>query len=146
MTQILTYICKLQASTEQSDHLDDTLEAFAAACNWIHETVPKRLRNYVRMKDMVYYEVRDRFGLSANLAQQAVRRVCANRKAAHTNKSKVLEFDATSIQYDQRIFSFREADWTVSLTLLNSRERFALDMGADTAGLLKPHGFSHGDA
>lgn len=81
------------------------------------------------MKDLVYYEVRDRFGLSANLSQQAVRRVCANRKAAHTNRSKVVEFDATSIQYDQRIFSFREADWTVSLTLLNSRERFVLDTG-----------------
>jgi len=87
------------------------------------------MRNKERMQEMVYYEVRDRFGLSANLAIQAIRRVCANRKAAHTNKSKVVEFDATSIQYDQRIFSFREADWTVSLTLLNSRERLALDTG-----------------
>jgi IS605 OrfB family transposase len=81
------------------------------------------------MQEMIYHDVRDRFGLSANLAIQAIRRVCANRKAAHTNKTQVVEFDPTSIQYDQRIFSLREVDWTVSLTLLNSRERFALDMG-----------------
>ena len=139
MTQTLTYICKFQPSDEQSYHLDDTLEAFVAACNWIHTTVPKRIRNYLRMKELVYYEVRERFGLSANLAQQAVRRVCANRKTAHTNKSKVVEFEASSIQYDQRIFSFRERDWTVSLTLLNSRERFALATSDYQRGKLAGH-------
>ncbi len=81
------------------------------------------------MNEFVYYEARERFGLSSNLTQQAIRRVCANRKAAHTNKTKVVEFDASSIQYDARIFSLREPDWTVSLTLLYSRERFALVMG-----------------
>lgn len=126
MTQILTIVCKLQPSDEQVQHLDDTLEAFAAACNWVHETVPSRIRNKDRMQAMVYYEVRERFGLSANLAIQAIRRVCMNRKAAQTNKSKVKSFDAGSIQYDARIFSFRESDWTVSLTLLCGRERFAM--------------------
>jgi putative transposase len=129
MPQILTYLCKLHTTEEQAKHLDDTLHTFADACNWIHETVPKRMRNGLQMQKLVYHEVRDRFGLSANLAIQAIRRVCANRKAAHTNKTKVVEFDATSIQYDARIYSLRQTDWTVSLTLLHSRERFALDMG-----------------
>lgn len=129
MIQKLTYICKLCPSDDQAKHLDDTLYAFADACNWIHETVPKRLRNKEHMQKMVYHEVRERFGLSANLAIQAIRRVCMNRKAAHTNKSKVVKFNPTSIQYDARIFSLRERDWTVSLTLLHSRERVAMDAG-----------------
>jgi IS605 OrfB family transposase len=128
MTQTLTIVCKLQPSDEQVQHLDDTLEAFAAACNWVHETVPQRIRNKDRMQAMVYYEVRERFGLSANLAIQAIRRVCMNRKAAQTNTSQVQAFDAGSIQYDARIFSFRESDWTVSLTLLSGRERFAMHL------------------
>jgi IS605 OrfB family transposase len=129
MEQTLTYICKFLPTEEQAKHLNDTLSVFADACNWIHETVPKRIRNYERMNGLVYYETRERCGLSSNLTQQAIRRVCANRKAAHTNKTKVVEFDASSIQYDARIFSLREPDWTVSLTLLHSRERFALMMG-----------------
>jgi len=136
MTQPLTIVCKLQPSDEQVQHLDDTLEAFAAACNWVHETVPLRIRNKDRMQAMVYYEVRERFGLSANLAIQAIRRVCMNRKAAQTNKSKVKSFDAGSIQYDARIFSFRESDWTVSLTLLSGRERFAIQVANYQKGKL----------
>jgi IS605 OrfB family transposase len=137
MTQTLTIVCKLQPSDEQVQHLDDTLEAFAAACNWVHETVPSRIRNKDCMQAMVYYEVRERFDLSANLAIQAIRRVAMNRKAAHTNKSKVQAFDAGSIQYDARIFSFRESDWTVSLTLLNGRERFAMCLANYQKGKLK---------
>jgi putative transposase len=136
MTQTLTIVCKLQPSDEQVQHLDDTLEAFAAACNWVHETVPSRIRNKDRMQAMVYYEVRERFDLSANLAIQAIRRVAMNRKAAHTNKSNVQAFDAGSIQYDARIFSFRESDWTVSLTLLNGRERFPLRLANYQKGKL----------
>jgi len=136
MTQTLTIACKLQPSDEQVQNLDDTLEAFAAACNWIHETIPKRIRNKDRMQALVYYEVRERFGLSANLAIQAIRRVAMNRKAAHTNKSTVKTFDAGSIQYDTRIFSFRESDGAVSLTLLHSRERFPLHLANYQRGKL----------
>lgn len=75
------------------------------------------------MQAMLYYDVRSRFGLSANLAQQAFRRVAANRKAARAQGEAAKAFDATSVQYDQRIFSFREQDWTVSLTLLHGRVR-----------------------
>ncbi|ETX02188.1 MAG: hypothetical protein ETSY2_36020, partial [Candidatus Entotheonella gemina] len=136
MTQTLTYVCKLHTSNEQAKQIDHTLQTFADACNWIHETVPKRIRNRLQMQKLVYHDVRDRFALSANLAIQAIRRVCMNRKAAHTNKIKVVEFGASSIPYDARIFSFRERDWTVSLTMLGSRERFELDTGDYQRGKL----------
>jgi len=38
-------------------------------------------------------------------------------------------FAPTSIDYDARIFSFREWDWTFSLTLLNSRQRIKTHLG-----------------
>ncbi len=47
MTQTLTYICKLHTSEQQAKHIDDTLVTFAEACNWIHKTVPNRIRNRV---------------------------------------------------------------------------------------------------
>jgi IS605 OrfB family transposase len=45
-------------------------------------------------------------------------------------------FRPTSADYDQRIFRFREKDWTVSLTLLGGAERFKLAIGKYQRGLL----------
>ena len=64
--------------------------------------------------------------MSANLAIRVIARVCATLKV----KAKVHSiFAPTSIDYDQRIFSFREWDWTFSLTLLHSRERLVTALG-----------------
>jgi putative transposase len=91
----------------------------------------------MRLQAMLYYDVRGRFGLSANLTQQAFRRVAANRKAARAQGEAVKTFDPTSIQYDQRIFSFTERDWTVSLTLLHGRVRLQLHLGNYQRGKLR---------
>lgn len=137
MEQILTLVCKLQPTDEQAQRLDDTLTRFAEACSYIHTTLPANIRNKDRMQAMLYYDVRSRFQLSANLAIQAIRRVAMNRKAAHETGSAVEEFAPTSIQYDARIFSFRERDWSVSLTLLHGRERLPLRLGTYQRGKLK---------
>jgi hypothetical protein len=99
--------------------------------------LPVNIRNKDRMQAMLYYDVRRRFQLSANLAIQAIRRVAMNRKAAHETGSTVETFAPTSIQYDARIFRFREQDWSVSLTLLHGRERLALRLGTYQRGKLK---------
>src|SRR5262245_370313 len=136
MKQILTVSCKLQVTPQQAAKLDATLEAFALACTYTHEAIPPHITNRVRMQAMVYYELRAQFGLSANLTQQAVRRVSANRKAAKTLGSEVKTFASTSVEYDARVFSFRERDWTVSLTVLGGRERFPLAIGNYQRGVL----------
>src|SRR5262249_9721898 len=94
------------------------------------------ISNVMRMQAMLYYDVRACFGLSSNLAQQAFRRVAANRKAAKVKGEVVKTFESTSIQYDQRIFSFTERDWSVSLTLLHSRVHFRLHLGTYQRGKL----------
>ena len=113
------------------------MRAFADACTYIHATIPERITNVMRMQTMLYYDVRARFGLSSNLAQQAFRRVASNRKAAKAHGEAVKAFAPTSIPYDQRIFAFRERDWSVSLTLLHERVRFPLHLGNYQHGKLR---------
>ena len=92
--------------------------------------------NKVKLQHVCYTDVRVRFGLSANLAIRAIARVCAALKV----KSKAHStFEPTSIDYDQRIFSFREWDWTFSLTLLHNRARFDATLGDYQKGRLKGH-------
>jgi hypothetical protein len=82
MEQVITLVCKLQPTPEQASELDATLTAFADACTYIHATIPERITNVMRMQGILYHDVRARFGLSANLTQQAFRRVAGNRKTA----------------------------------------------------------------
>ncbi len=55
---------------------------------------------------------------------------------AKQKKRKVKAFSPTSIDYDARVFSFREKDWTVSLTTVDGRERFTLQVGNYQVGKL----------
>jgi len=126
---VLTTVCKLNPTLEQISEIEDTLKAFADACNWINRNVPENLRNSVVIHHMVYKDVRAKFGLSANLAVRAINRVAGNRKTALKDRSTVKNFEPTSIDYDARIFAFREKDESVSLTLLRSRQRVKLVPG-----------------
>ena len=137
MIQVLTVSCKLQVPATLVGELDNTLKVFAEACEFIHANTPTHIHNRVRMQVMLYAEVRARFGLSANLTIQAIRRVSSNRKSALEAGSEVRKFRPTSVTYDARIFSFREQDLTVSLTLLHKRQRFHLSIGNYQRGLLK---------
>lgn len=88
-----------------------------------NDTVDPKLTNNVRIQTLVYSVVREQFGLSSNLAIRAINRVAGNRKTAKKDNKPVLNFKPKSADYDARIFSFREKDWTVSLTLNGGRER-----------------------
>jgi putative transposase len=129
MKQVLTVSCKLQVSPEQSAKIDVTLQAFAGACEYVNQAVPANLTNELAMQSLVYYDVRAKFGLSAQLAIHAVRRVSGNRKTAKKDGKPVKAFAPTSVTYDQRTFSFREKDWTVSFTTVGGRERFSMAIG-----------------
>jgi putative transposase len=126
---VLTTGCKMAPTTDQISEIEDTLKAFANACNWINQTVPAIVRNSVELHHIVYRDVRSMFGLSANLTVRAINRVAGNRKTAMQNDSVVKIFEPTSIDYDARIFTFREKDESVSLTLLRSRQRIKLILG-----------------
>lgn len=137
MKQTLTLTCKLQPTLEQASKIEATLQAFADACNYANDTVSDRMTSKRTIQVEVYHDLRARFGLSANLAVRACARVGANRLAAKSKKRKVKAFNPTSVDYDARIFAYREKDNTVSLTLVNGREHIALTLGNYQSGKLK---------
>ncbi|MBF2018375.1 MAG: IS200/IS605 family element transposase accessory protein TnpB [Rivularia sp. T60_A2020_040] len=137
MKQVFTVSCKLQVTTEQVAKLDDLLKVFADACEYVNGTVKEGLTNELAMQSLVYKDVRARFGLSSQLTIHAIRRVAGNRKTAKLLGKPVKGFAPTSATYDLRTFSFREEDWTVSLTMLGKRERLPLTIGNYQRGLLK---------
>jgi IS605 OrfB family transposase len=135
METVRTVACKLAPTPTQIAALDAPLVAFADACNHIADVARREhTTNKVQVQNACYREVRDRFGLSANLAIRAIARVCAALKVTAKAHST---FTPTSIDYDQRIFSFREWDWTISLTLVRGRKRFDTVLGAYQKGRLK---------
>ncbi len=136
MKQVLTVSCKLIVAPEQVANIEATLQAFCDACTWINQEVPEKVKNEIAMQSLIYHDVRARFGLSSQLAIHAIRRVCGNRKTAKTNGGKVESFKPTSITYDVRTFSFREKDWSASLTMVGKRERFKLDIANFQRGKL----------
>lgn len=121
----------------QAVKLDATLDAFVQALNWVNQNTPEKIVNAVKLQSLCYYEVRARFGLSSNLAQQVCRRVAGSRKVAKQKNRPVKAFKSRLVTYDARIFSFREKDWTVSLTTVDGRERFDLAIGNYQRGMLK---------
>jgi IS605 OrfB family transposase len=135
--QVLTVACKIQVTLEQLAKVQETFRVFADACEYVNQEVPEKLTNELAMQSLVYQEVRARYGLPAQLAIHAIRRVSGNRKTAKQKGKPVKEFRPTSVTYDARTFSFRESDWTVSLTMVGKRERFRLHIGNYQRGLLK---------
>jgi putative transposase len=137
MEQVLTLVCKLNPTSEQVVKIEATLKAFADACNYANKQVKPELTSKTTIQNMVYQDLRSLFGLSANLAVRACARVGANRKTAKQKNRPVKFFKPTSADYDARIFTFREKDWTVSLNLLTCREHIRMDIGNYQTGKLK---------
>ncbi|MGY2712079.1 RNA-guided endonuclease InsQ/TnpB family protein, partial [Thermostichus sp. MS-CIW-28] len=106
------------------------------ALNWVNQNTPEKVVNAVKLQSLCYYQIRARFGLSSNLAQQVCRRVAGARKVARQRNRPVKEFKRRFVTYDARIFSFREKDWTVSLATVDGRERFELAIGNYQRGML----------
>jgi putative transposase len=137
MTQVLTVSCKLKVSPSQAAKLDATMDAFVQALNWVNQNTPEKVVNAVKLQSLCYYQIRARFGLSSNLArttsrlrdQQVCRRLAGARKVARQKNRPVKAFKGGFATYDARIFSFREKDWSVSLTTVEGRERFELAIG-----------------
>lgn len=127
METVRTIACKLAPTEEQRTELDATLVAFAGACNFAAEVARSiHSTNKVTLQHACYQDIRQTFGLSANLAIRAIARVCAALKVPAKMHSV---FEPTSADYDARIFSFREGDWTFSLTSLHHRARLATHLG-----------------
>ena len=127
MGQVLTLVVKLDTSTEQLSQLRETALAFANACSWINENVDPKLANRNSVQAVCYRDVKEQFGLVANHVARACAKVAADRQTAKQKGSKVKKgYKPTSFDCDQCTFSFREKDWTVSVSTTGKRLRLPL--------------------
>jgi putative transposase len=130
-----TLLVKLAPEPEQHAALLRTLEAFNAACNAIAEVAyEQRVANKLRLQPLVYYDIRQRFGLSSQMAIRAIAKV----SEAYTRDKKIKPtFRAHgAMTYDQRICSFPTPD-RVSLLTLDGRVVAPFRSGAYAEGMLQ---------
>jgi len=134
MTQTISVSCKLQVPVGLRQEIDHTLQGFADACNQILEVAKREnCRNATKLHHLTYYRVRMTTGLKANHVCQAIRRVVGNMKAV----KQVHKFRPTSISLDARVFTYRESDQHVGITLMSKRCWLPLSIGNYQLALLR---------
>lgn len=107
---------KLAPSGEQSEQLRTTLVACNAAADRAAEVAfEHRTANKIRLQPLVYSELRDRFGLSSQMAVRAISKACEAYKRDKTIQPRFRPMGA--IAYDQRILSWKGRDAASILTL-----------------------------
>src|SRR5579885_1137006 len=117
MKQTLTV--KLVPDPEQHLSLLRTLEAFNDACNWIAGIAfARQCANKIDLQKLVYYDVRRRFGLSAQMTIRAISKVVEAYKRDRAIRPTFRPHGAMT--YDERVLSFPTVD-RVSLLTLDGR-------------------------
>lgn len=123
-----TIVCKMVPSGEANRLLRETAEKFAEATAFsAKEAVKLGLKNKLKLQYAIYKTVRKRFGLSANLSIQAIRRASAAVSNRRSRESRT--FRPTSISYDARTFDWREREEQVSVTTIGPRVHIPLVLG-----------------
>lgn len=111
-----TLLVKLAPEPEQSAALLRTLGAFNAACNDIAGTAfAHRMANKMELQQLVYYDIRQRFGLSAQMCIRAIAKVAEAYKRDREKRPSFRPHGAMT--YDERILSFPRSDRASLLTL-----------------------------
>jgi IS605 OrfB family transposase len=115
----LTVQIQLLPGPGQAQTLRAMVERFNEACNWIAgECFARKEANQFNVRKFAYKEVRERFGLSSQMAQLAIKAVCDVYKRGKSKRPKFRKHAA--IVYDQRTMSFKGID-RVSLLTLDGR-------------------------
>jgi putative transposase len=124
---VRTLTISLRPTAEQAKALLETIEAFNAACSYASRIAweSRTFRNY-DLRKRCYYELRARFGLPAQLAQHAIKKVA---DAYKVSKAKPAAFRPHgAVTYDRRVMRL-EGVSNVSMTLLPGREKVRLAVG-----------------
>ena len=124
---LLTVKSKLITTEEQKESLLKTMEIFNEACNSISQfAYQNRMFGKFAIQKQLYYEIREKFGLSAQMTVRAVGKVTESYKV---NKDTVHVFDPHgAIVYDQRILSYKSAD-EISILTLEGRIEVGIQYG-----------------
>ncbi len=124
----ITITAKVQIypSAEQTELLDKTMEIYRQSCNrvsnYIYQSHDLQQRS---VNDKLYYELRDRFGMKAQMAQSTIKTVIAKYKTIKENGDEWTCPEFKKPQYDlvfNRDYSLFE-DGTFTLNTLAGRVR-----------------------
>jgi putative transposase len=118
---------KLDTSKEQHNALLDTMHRFNEACNYIANIAfERKTANKIEIQKVVYYDVREKFGLSAQLVIRAIAKVS---EAYKRDRTVIPEFRPEgAIVYDQRILSWRKLE-AVSILTTDGRKIIPIRIG-----------------
>lgn len=132
----LTAKVKLQTTPEHHQALLDTLEKSNAACGYISDIAwQKRTFNKFGLQQVVYYEVKDQFSLSAQVVVRCISKVA---DAYKLDKKTKREFNPRgAVAYDARILSWRLDRQTVSIWTIVGRLTIPFLAGKRQLELLK---------
>jgi predicted transposase len=112
---------KLQPTPEQADALKRTLEAANAACNYISNIAwETRTFGKFALQKLCYQDVREQFGLSAQMVVRALAKVGDAYKLDKQTRRTFRPL--ASIAYDDRILSFALPDSSISIWTLCGRQ------------------------
>lgn len=124
---LLTLKVKLNPSDSQRSKLIRTMETFNAACDDISRVAyESRTFNKIEIQHLIYYRIRERYKLPAQLAIRAIGKVTESYR---TERKHLHNFDPHSaLVYDQRIMGFKGLD-KMSLATAEGRETIPLLTG-----------------
>jgi predicted transposase len=112
----LTLPVKLAPTPEQHSALRGTMERFNAACEWLGGVAfRERCANKVVLQKLAYYEVRQQFGLAAQLSIRAISKVVEAYKRDRTVRPRFRPLGA--VPYDERIMGWKGMEHVSLLTL-----------------------------
>lgn len=112
----LTLQIQLLPNKEQAGQLKSTMERFNQACSWLAEQAfEMKTANKITLQQHFYYELRERFSLSAQMASICIRHVGGTYSRDKSIKPTFRKHAA--MPYDSRILSFKGVDRVSILTL-----------------------------
>ncbi|HEU5348643.1 MAG TPA: RNA-guided endonuclease TnpB family protein [Ktedonobacterales bacterium] len=129
-----TLLVKLAPTPDQHAALLRTLETFNAACNAIAAVAfAERCANKIELQKLVYYDIREQFGLSSQMTIRAISKVSEAYKRDKKIQPHFRPHGA--MVYDERICSFPRID-RVSLLTLDGRVEVPFRFGTYAEGML----------
>lgn len=132
----LTAKVKLQPIPEQHQALLETLEQANTACNYINDVAwQNRAFNKYSLQKLTYYEVKARFGLTAQMVVRCISKVADAYKL--DRKTQRAFSPHGSIAYDSRILRWYAEKQEISIWTTQGRQRVPFVAGQRQLELLK---------
>src|SRR6266498_674264 len=123
----LTLQTQLLPDGDQVKKLSATMQAFNTAADWLAgEAFRLKTANKVELQQLYYRQLRDDFGISAQMAIRCIAQVCEAYGRDKSIRPRFRKY--ASVPYDQRLMSFKGVD-RVSLLTLEGRTIVPFVMG-----------------